>query len=118
MTRRELDYLSPEFAEVMRQYEPGTDITALEVFMLGQAFLGWLATTQMLGHDSPGNSLEYVHLDAESGSCPKIMRDFVAWTSGRKRFAPGCDERLAAFILDTKWAAAKMGAFVASAESA
>ena len=58
----------------------------------GEALQTWIATTTLLGHTRPGHTLEYVHV--EEWTAMAFVRDFVAWTSGRKSLAPGCEERL------------------------
>ena len=58
----------------------------------GIALRNWVATTVLLGHASPGSTLEYV--DVEPWSDSALIKDFVAWTSGRKHLAEGCDARL------------------------
>ena len=58
----------------------------------GLALSNWIASTVLLGHASPGSTLDYVHV--EPGTDAAFLKDFVAWTSGRKTLAPGCDDRL------------------------
>lgn len=64
----------------------------------GMALQNWLDTTQLLGHTTPAGSLDYVH--PEEGSAGAFVKDFVAWTSGRRHLAPGCEERLREFAQD------------------
>ena len=59
----------------------------------GQALAGWIAATSLVGHSRPGNTLDYMPA-AEPGSGDAFVRDFVAWTSGRFDYAPGCEDRL------------------------
>jgi len=67
----------------------------------GTALANWITTTALLGHASPGSTLDYVHV--EPGTYAAFLKDFVAWTSGRKELAPGCDTRL------REWGAAAIG---------
>lgn len=71
-----------------------TNLTNLEVFMVGEAVFNWLTAVTRLGHTSPGATLDYATHAAELGIGVLIVRDFVAWTSGRVDKVPGCEERL------------------------
>lgn len=60
--------------------------------MYGDALMGWIASTALTGHASPGSTLDYVQPEAWSGQA--FVADFVAWTSGRKHMRPDCEDRL------------------------
>lgn len=62
----------------------------------GMALENAIATTCALGHSSPGGLLDYTKHRGDH-SAEDFVRDFIAWTSGRKRLAPGCEERLREF---------------------
>jgi hypothetical protein len=66
---------------------------AFEAAQRGDVLAGWISATAQLGHASPGMSLDYMPTP-EPFSAQAFVHDFVAWTSGRKSFAPGCEERL------------------------
>lgn len=71
-----------------------TTLSNAEVWMMGQAFYTWVGATCRLGHSSPGSTLDYT-TNPEALSLPAlIMRDFVAWTSGRVNLAEDCEQRL------------------------
>lgn len=73
----------------------------IDIYLIGKALLNWVATTVQVGHSSPGMTLDYVHLDDSLGdesAAPLIVRDFVAWTSGRQHLAEGAEERLRRWI--------------------
>jgi hypothetical protein len=59
----------------------------------GEALAAWIASTALLGHTRPGNTLDYMPTP-EPWSAQAFIRDFVAWTSGREQYAPGCADRL------------------------
>lgn len=59
----------------------------------GEALAAWIATTALLGHSRPGSTLDYMP-PPEPWSTQAFIRDFVAWTSGRDKYAPGCADRL------------------------
>lgn len=89
------------FAEVMARRIGGTTFRVLEVYLLGEQLLNWINVTSTLGHTTPGHSLEYIPPSGEIWR--DMLRDFVAWTSGRKGLAPGCDDRLLSHIADSGW---------------
>lgn len=71
-----------------------TTLSNFEVFMMGEAFYRWVGATITLGHSSPGMALDYTKRDEAMGLPGLIMRDFVAWTSGRTHLVEGAEERL------------------------
>lgn len=80
-----------------------TTLTNFEVIELGAALLSWMLTVQRLGHASPASVLDYTKNAALFDTpSPLIVRDFVAWTSGRKDAAPGCEERLRGLVEDAR----------------
>ena len=87
-----------DFSIDLREKYGATTLTNGEVFEVGQAFFGWLSAVARIGHDSPGSTLDYTVDPKWETPAPFIMRDFVAWTSGRKHLAPGCEERLRGLI--------------------
>lgn len=88
----------PQFPVIENPDEPVTMTRSQAVNLAisaerGQALEAWIAATSLLGHSRPGNTLDYMH-DETPGSADAFVRDFVAWTSGRDKYAPGCEERL------------------------
>lgn len=82
-----------------------------DIYLIGKALLNMVVVTVQLGHVSPGMSLDYIHLnDIEEGesAAPMIVRDFVAWTSGRQHLAEGAEERLRAWIQQSGYWASSM----------
>jgi hypothetical protein len=81
---------------------PGARLTHGEVYEIGAALLSWVAMVGRLGHTSPASTLDYTR---ELGSIPAlIVRDFVAWTSGRTDKVPGePSERLAELVAKAGW---------------
>ena len=73
-----------------------TTVTPLQLMDLGAKLLNAAATVELLGHASPGSALDYWHADS-------FVRDFVAWTSGRKHMAEGCEERVRQYVKDNGW---------------
>jgi hypothetical protein len=71
-------------------------VAAYESAQRGDALAAWVAATAQLGHASPGSTLDYMPTP-EPRTHQAFVHDFVAWTSGRKSFAPGCAERLRAW---------------------
>jgi hypothetical protein len=79
-----------------------TTLTNYEVLELGAALLSWMLTVERLGHASPASVLDYTgNTDMFDSPSPLIVRDFVAWTSGRKDVVPGCEERLRSLVAAT-----------------
>jgi hypothetical protein len=88
----------PAFPQIDDPDEPVTMTRAQAVNLAisaerGEALSNWIATTALFGHARPGNTLDYAH-HIEEWTAEAFVRDFVAWTSGRERFAPGCADRL------------------------
>lgn len=83
---------------------PGANITYAEVLEIGTALLNWTASVGRLGHASPGSTLDYTRV---LDSIPAlIVRDFVAWTSGRTHLVPGDPaERLNQLLAAAGWEA-------------
>jgi hypothetical protein len=71
-----------------------TTLSNTEVFMLGEALLVWLGTCIRLGHASPGSTLDYTTSPEHLSLGGLIVRDVIAWTSGRVELAPGCEQRV------------------------
>jgi hypothetical protein len=91
-----------KFREVMARKVGETDLTHLEVYLIGHSLLNWINMTAMLGHTRPGNSLDYV---GPSGNpWTDLVYDFVAWTSGRDSHAPLAADSLVAYMHDSGWA--------------
>jgi len=78
-----------------------TDITLADLAAIGLALMNKIGSVAILGWASPGNSLDYA--SPSDNPHAQIVQDFTAWTSGRKSLAPGCEERLRAFIDTTGW---------------
>ena len=79
-----------------------------DLMAIGTTLLNIVATVQRHGHASPGSTLDYMTgldlLDGEESAAGHILRDFIAWTSGRKALSPGCDDRLKAYVNQSGWA--------------
>jgi hypothetical protein len=75
---------------------------------IGATVLNIVAAVQQLGHTSPASTLNYMTwvdaLDGEESAASYILRDFIAWTCGRKEMSPGCDDRLKAYVNQSGWA--------------
>lgn len=81
---------------------PGANITYYEVLGIGSAVLSWVVMVGRLGHTSPASTLDY------TGSIPDlsglIVRDFVAWASGRTDKVPGDpSERMKELVAAAGW---------------
>jgi hypothetical protein len=76
-----------------------TTLSNAEVFGIGESLLSWMSAVTRLGHSSPASTLDYTKDPWNVDSpFPLIVRDFVAWTSGREELAPGCEERLRSLV--------------------
>lgn len=88
-----------------------TEVTALELFGIGHAFLNYIGMVQVLGHTRPGNSLDYVPDEARDPfglNASQMVQDFVVWTSGRKQHGPLAETRLRNFIEESGWLRSQM----------
>lgn len=94
------DIYDDAFVEVMGRRVDDTDWTVLDIYLVGEAVLNTINIVHTLGHTSPASTLEYT-----AGATPHtaIVRDFVAWTSGRKQLAPDCEENLRTLNQDSGW---------------
>lgn len=85
--------------EVMGRPIEGTPLHILDLYMLGEGVLNAVGTTVTLGHMNPANSLDYtLQPGPEDHVSIHILRDLLAWTSGRKFLSPGCHERLTGWV--------------------
>lgn len=92
-----------KFIEVMTRRVGKTDFLNFEVYAIGQTLLNTINSVVVLGWSSPGSSLDYTHDNGTVGN--DLVRDFIAWTSGRKALAPGCEDKLRQHIIDSGWQA-------------
>lgn len=77
-----------------------------DLALIGAALWSWVAAVNRHGHASPASTLDYttcVPGDLDASAATFIVRDFVAWTSGRKHLAPGCEERLRSYVVRCGW---------------
>lgn len=77
-----------------------TTLSNYEVFGLGESLLAWMGTVTRLGHESPGSTLDYTVGAWTDNIFAYVIRDFVAWTSGRTKLVPDCEERIRGYIAD------------------
>lgn len=82
---------------------PGTDISNAEVFGLGIALLNSVGAVIRIGHASPASTLDYWGM--VTGTSDAMLRDYVAWTSGRKDTVvpDGSADRLRKIVQDSGW---------------
>lgn len=78
-----------------------TDVTYGDLALIGSSLLSTVSTVAIHGWASPGSTLDYTRQLADPHSL--IVRDFVAWTSHRKRLADNCEERLRTFVDESGW---------------
>lgn len=87
--------------------------SAVDLALIGAAVLNSVCTTFHIGHASPGMTLDYLHsldtLGDDESAAPTIVRDFVAWTSGREDVVPGARDRLEQFIVASGWYREQVG---------
>lgn len=78
------------------------NVTNGELLEIGAALMGWVTMVGRLGHTSPASTLDYT---GTLDSIPAlIVRDFVAWTSGRTGTVPGDPEaRLKQLVQAAGW---------------
>lgn len=89
------------YIEVMRRPVGATPLVNYDLLLIGTVLLNSIGTTLTLGHTRPGNTLDYTRPHDESDHISlHIVRDFIAWTSGRVSLAPGCEERQRAWIAE------------------
>ncbi len=86
-----------------------TTLINYEVFIIGEAVLKWMNAVTQLGHESPASTLDYTTNAASLDLGSLIVRDFVAWTSGRVEMAPGCQERMREIVADSGLGAHQAG---------
>lgn len=79
------------------------DLTAI-----GFALLNALGTTTMLGHRRPGNTLDYIQTDPDDDWRKQFVWDIIAWTSGRKGYREGAEDRVRGVLADTGWVRSQM----------
>ena len=90
------------FAEVMTRRVGTSNLSHFEVFSIGHTVLNWGLTVQRLGHASPASTLDYT--TGIQDLFGLVVRDFVAWTSGRTGMVPGdCRERFLAYLAAANW---------------
>lgn len=83
-----------------------SDITDADLNAIGRALLNTVSAVIQLGHASPASLLDYldaIHPNMEGHFAPLIVKDFVAWTSGRISESPKCEERLTEFVKQSGW---------------
>lgn len=81
--------------------------TEADLVQIGTAFLNFVALAQQLGHVTPAGSLDYTTFLEDSpepsDTYLRMVRDFVAWTSGKPAFAPDGESRLRTYVARTGW---------------
>ena len=83
-----------------------TTVSDGDLMAIGATLLNVVVTVRQLQHASPASSLDYMtSLDSDAGH---IVRDFIAWTSGRKGLAPGCEDRLIGYVDQSGWTRHRM----------
>ena len=87
-------------AGLLNNYGDST-LTGLDLLKIGEAVLNLLAAVEVLGHTNPAHTLDYTNTTADLWT--GVPRDLVAWASGRKDQAPGCEERLRGLVRDRGW---------------
>lgn len=87
--------------DLQSQVSPETDVTYLDLALIGAALLSTVTSVAYHGWASPGSSLDYTRQISDPHAM--IMRDFVAWTAHRQPLAPGGEERLRAFVEQSGW---------------
>lgn len=96
-----MDPQLPSSPDLQSQVSPETDVTYLDLALIGAAILSTVTSVAHHGWASPGSSLDYTRQVSDPHAM--IVRDFVAWTSHRKTLAPGGEERLRAFVEQSGW---------------
>jgi hypothetical protein len=91
----------PEVERFMTAKCRGTNVTALDLFKIGESLLNTLSSTYTLGHTNPAHSLDYTQ--GTGFLWTDVVRDYTAWVSRRIELAPGCEERLRALVVDGGW---------------
>lgn len=92
---------APGLPSLLDAVSPQTDIRYADLALIGAAILTTVVTVQRMGWASPGSSLDYTNGLREPHDL--IVRDFIAWTSGRRSLAADCDERLLAYVEQSGW---------------
>lgn len=90
------------YMDVMGRDLDGTELKVLDIYLLGEAVLNAVGTCVLLGHANPANSiLDYTAEPGDYDHVSKhILRDLLAWQSGRVAMSPGCEERLRAWVAE------------------
>lgn len=91
----------PTLPSLLDAVSPQTDVRYADLALIGAAILTTVTTVQRMGWASPGSSLDYTNGLRDPHDL--IVRDFIAWTSGRRSLAAGCDERLLAYVEQSGW---------------
>lgn len=93
------------FREVMgRDLENTEGLKILDLYLLGEAVLNSIGACVQLGHANPANTvLDYTPQPTDADHVSKhILRDLLAWQSGRRDKSPDCEERLRSWVT-TDW---------------
>lgn len=91
----------PEVERLLTAKYDDTDLTLMDMAMIGQSLLNSISTTVTLGHTRPGHTLDYSQ--PRNDLWLGVVQDFIIWTSGRTKFNPSAQERLTAFIQESGW---------------
>lgn len=96
-----MDELDPPLPTLLARVSEHTDVMYGDLVLFGASMLSTISSVAVHGWSSPGSSLDYT----SQVSDPHIMlvRDFVAWTSHRKKLADGCEERLRTYVEESGW---------------
>lgn len=79
-----------------------TEVTWGILALIGAQVLNNVGSVMALGWTSPASSLDYTH-HREDDFTQNIVRDYIAWTSGRKAKNPGAEERLRSYVTESGW---------------
>ena len=69
---------------------------------IGAAVLGLVAATVTLGHETPGETLTYIHRGHGESLGATLAADLVAWTSRQGDYTEA-ENRLRDYVLDSGW---------------
>lgn len=95
----EMETQLPALSDALSEH---TDVTWGLLALIGAQVLSNVGSVMALGWTSPSSSLDYTH-HRDDNIAQNIVRDYIAWTSGRKAKNPGAEERLRAYVTSSGW---------------
>lgn len=100
------DHLDDDLIRALGDRVGQSNLTHLHLYLMGRAVFDHIGVTAQLGHSSPGDSLDYLRQPIDEDAyfdANAMLRDFIVWTSGRKRINPDAEASVRAFFAASGW---------------